>query len=1157
MKFKVTHRNSGSSSPITIPPAQSEQISPVDSKKQPSGRNRKHPAKRPIQQAVETLESRQLFSAVVYYVDAAATGSNSGASWANAYTSLASALTQASNTPGEIRLAGGTYKPNGSSRSNTFSIPSNTTIRGGYAGVLGSNPDARDIAQHLTVLSGDIGVVSDSTDNVYHVVTISSASGVGLDGLTISGGYADGNSMPDNSGGGLLIDSSSPTLQNLTFSDNFALHYGGGAFVTGTGAAPTFENSTWSSNTGNWGGGIAIYSTTVSITTLDTFSFDNNTATNQGGGIYISDGSANITNGSLTSNTATSFGGGMMTTSTGTTTISGATFKSNRTLNTSGGGGGGAVFNATTTIYSSLFDRNTSAFYGGGVYRDGTASGTLTLGSVAFFGNSAGSGGYGGGAFLTGLSETLAYCTFVYNTSDGQQGHSIYSQNSLSLAASVFLPSAANPAFSTEFTADTGSITVDRSLAPFALTGTGNLLGTPSFVRLISVGSSDVPDLTPTGASPAFNAGSASDIPAGNTTDAAGRQRTLGSNPDLGAYELSDFSAPTASLATVVAPTAGATSLDLQVTYTDNVGIDLTSLGTGDILVSGPNGYSANAQFISVNGNVATYRLSPPSGTTFASALNGTYTVSLVAGSVADTAQNTVAGATLGTYVLDLDKTIPTATINEDTLGPLVFGAAYEDFVVTYDDNIAIDTSTIGTGDIFVSGPGGSSTAVQFVSLNGNAATYRIIPRFGNAFSLADDGAYTFSLVGGSVADTSGNTVAAITLGAFFLFVSGDHTPPTASLQPVVPPDLEATVLNLYVIYSDDIEINSSTIGMGDLLVSGPGGWLDTPTFVSFSNGMATYQINSPTDSYFSQTDNGTYTVSLVANSVTDTAGNGIAAATLGTFDINISAANDDTPILAIDEGNPTAKADLTVKSVTVKKANLDLVGGSTITGSVAIKNTGKAAMKGIFTVTIYLSTDEEASTLDTQVFTTPVGPLTLSKGEGRHVKYSFTMPAGISGSYRLIAVVDYDGSNAEKTTLNNATPSGVLSVSSKPNLAVKSKSFHSIAVSLKTSSFSISIGNTSNLEFSGKVVGRLIDNATGFVFGDAEADLVVKANGKTNGKFFASTSLIEAVRAATSTKGGVRSDVTFKLDPDQVLGESDYGDNEQTRLTLLVSSGR
>ena len=100
--------------------------------------------------------------------------------------------------------------------------------------------------------------------------------------------------------------------------------------------------------------------------------------------------------------------------------------------------------------------------------------------------------------------------------------------------------------------------------------------------------------------------------------------------------------------------------------------------------------------------------------------------------------------------------------------------------------------------------------------------------------------------------------------------------------------------LTFQVFYNDTGGVKASTIGDGDLQVTGPNGFKKTATLVSAvpagnsTSLVATYSISSPGDAWTSS-DNGAYTVKLVKKQVTDTGGRAAAAATIGTFAINIS----------------------------------------------------------------------------------------------------------------------------------------------------------------------------------------------------------------------------------------------------------------------------
>ncbi|RYF96046.1 MAG: hypothetical protein EOO00_03675, partial [Chitinophagaceae bacterium] len=191
------------------------------------------------------------------YVKTTAPGSdNSGTSWANAMTSLTSALTVA-RANDTIRIAAGTYKP-GNNRSDMFFLKSGALMLGGYPATGNPGDADRNPILHSTVLSGILNNMGN-----YHVLygfELSSATLV--DGFTISGGEAsNGPNSASERGGGALLENSNPTFKNCIFEDNTAA--GGGAVAIFSGS-PSFINCQFRRNYALGVGGAAILSETGS-----------------------------------------------------------------------------------------------------------------------------------------------------------------------------------------------------------------------------------------------------------------------------------------------------------------------------------------------------------------------------------------------------------------------------------------------------------------------------------------------------------------------------------------------------------------------------------------------------------------------------------------------------------------------------------------------------------------------------------------------------------------------------------------------------------------------------------------------------------------------------------------------------------------------------
>jgi hypothetical protein len=258
---------------------------------------------RAAQAVVESLEIRRLLSGVTIYVDQSATGTSTGADWADAYTNLQTALATAqadgpsATNPITIDVAQGTYSP-GSAASNTFQLLSDVALYGGFAS--GGSATA-DPAAYPTVLSG--GGTS------YNVVTGSGTDATAvLDGFTIAGGNADGDGGSSSSyGGGIYTNPGEPTISNCTFTANFGI-YGGAMFNRSTGSggpAPTVVNCIFTGNSagdpGGAAGGGAIFNATAFPAITDC-AFIGNRSTNFGGAINNAFSSPTIVNCTFTDN---------------------------------------------------------------------------------------------------------------------------------------------------------------------------------------------------------------------------------------------------------------------------------------------------------------------------------------------------------------------------------------------------------------------------------------------------------------------------------------------------------------------------------------------------------------------------------------------------------------------------------------------------------------------------------------------------------------------------------------------------------------------------------------------------------------------------------------------------------------------------------------
>jgi SprB repeat len=261
------------------------------------------------------LAFSQTLHSTILYVNANVQGGNqNGTSWADAYPLLQSAII-AAQYGDTIWVAQGTYLPTTSiNRNISFTLKNGVRMFGGFTGTESALSE-RDWELNETVLSGDIGVPDDSTDNSYTVVYSNFAdSTTVLDGFVITGGSADSQVVfePSNgrtkSGGGMYLENSSqgedaqPVIFNCKFIRNNASYNGGGIYMksTSNGAVtPLLVGSIFEENYASNGAGVHKSGSSMNHDMFITdCSFVKNDAsgTGQGGGFsYISNyGSQNL-----------------------------------------------------------------------------------------------------------------------------------------------------------------------------------------------------------------------------------------------------------------------------------------------------------------------------------------------------------------------------------------------------------------------------------------------------------------------------------------------------------------------------------------------------------------------------------------------------------------------------------------------------------------------------------------------------------------------------------------------------------------------------------------------------------------------------------------------------------------------------------------------
>ena len=515
----------------------------------------------------------------IVYVKHNATGLNDGTSWANAFTSLQSALQAAHTCPGidEVWVAEGTYKPSAyphgctgcaTNRDFTFHLRDGLKIYGGFAGTE-TSLSARNIAAHPTILSGDFEdndevtgsgatlSIAGNGGNAYHVVLALAPEiggiGVTIDGFNTTGGNSDGAATITvnsqivfrGSGGAIYTDFGTNTLTNNTIYGNNADHGGGISTSNGTN---TLTNNTIYENNADHGGGISTSNGTYTLTNNTIYG---NNAVNNGGGISTSDGTNALTNNTIYGNNAVNNGGGIFTwnsTWTGTNTLTTNNIYENSATN----GGGIFIYIGYNTVVSKNVINYNTAEFGGGIFV--YAGGSNTIENNSLHNNIANE--YGGLYIYYSYTNTIVNNTFYNNNSIEEAGGALYTTSgSNQIYNNIFWNNqfngnatiaGADYEYGGEASANdfrNNMLQLPNNTTNYPTTGgttyTNNIYATdPLFVNPTDP---DGPDnlhrtaddgLSIQPCSPAINAGTPTGAP---TEDITGATRL--SNPDIGAYE--------------------------------------------------------------------------------------------------------------------------------------------------------------------------------------------------------------------------------------------------------------------------------------------------------------------------------------------------------------------------------------------------------------------------------------------------------------------------------------------------------------------------------------------------------------------------------------------------------------------------------------------
>ncbi|MDN5210813.1 gliding motility-associated C-terminal domain-containing protein [Fulvivirgaceae bacterium BMA12] len=519
------------------------------------------------------------------FVDQNATGNNNGLSWQDAFVDLQSALA-ATKYNKEIWVAQGTYFPTTcqddcteEERAISFHVPDSVRLFGGF-NATENEREQRNWEQNSTILSGDIGIENDSTDNTYSVIMMqNSTPGTTIDGFIIEKGHADASGIDaigSSSGGGINVEMLGSLsaevhvhLSNLIIRNNFGGGGGGIRMTITTGVlSPQFNNILFENNSSSllnvtsFGGAVMLSSnsfTAFNPVFLNCV-FKENRCGNDGGALatLLGNNTGNATSPSLRidscvfeNNVVTgvnSRGGAIYSRIIGNITtqsiISNTLFENNKAE-----GHGGAVFDrasfapalASNLYINCTFNNNQTDQDGGAMYIRGSQEATNDSRIINSIFNNNKAQLRGGATFnqgsINGDGNNLGVCipqiinnTFFNNIAE-TEGNSLFNEFASPVIGNNIIWGGND-----QIGNNNATPSLLNNIVEGGYSGTGNQVNTtdedPQFVN------TDATDFSVSPCSPAINAGDNDIIQQTNTElDFNGNERVFDEIVDIGAIE--------------------------------------------------------------------------------------------------------------------------------------------------------------------------------------------------------------------------------------------------------------------------------------------------------------------------------------------------------------------------------------------------------------------------------------------------------------------------------------------------------------------------------------------------------------------------------------------------------------------------------------------
>jgi hypothetical protein len=354
----------------------------------------------------------------------------------------------------------------------------------------------------------------------------------------------------------------------------------------------------------------------------------------------------------------------------------------------------------------------------------------------------------------------------------------------------------------------------------------------------------------------------------------------------------------------------------------------------------------------------------------------------------------------------------PTATIAQADQPQAVIGEQFIQFVVTYNDDVDLATTSFSSGDITVTPPGGGvGLPVELVSSTGSGTSAKVTYRIqapGGTVDDADAGQYTVNIQANEVQDANGNAVAAGALAPVTVTpaaASGADLVPTIPTAPPSAVDGSKGKVKIVVTNQGDQPTPKGATMNLQLWLSADGTVDANDTLLAqqtkkFSAKPTKGKKFSLKYTYTAPAGGPNYQLLAVADA---------------TNTIPESRENNNVASAPVVVAPPFIDFATTVNSITATA-----VSGKKFSVPVTLTNNGNVPSKGTATFTILATTHDAPGSLDDTTITTVTKPLNVKNGKSKKLKLSVLLPTLAPGNYRFIVSTAFTGNLADNVAIND-----------------------------------------------------------------------------------------------------------------------------------------